>query len=84
MFINEINELKLKKPISVKMGISYISTAKIGGNRFYGEGKTEEEAISDLKIAIYDMHHYLCGNGNNVEYTKQGKATKEKFLSSFE
>jgi len=82
MFINEIKELKLIFPISVEIGVSHIATAKIGSNEFYGEGKTVEEAIENLKTAIYDMHHSLCSD-DNVMYTKQGKATKEKFLSSF-
>jgi len=84
MFIKDIgNELKLKKPLSVEVGISYVSTVKIGGNYFYGEGKTEEEAIGDLKIAIYDMYHYLSGDDDEL-LTEDGKVGKERFLFSFQ
>jgi len=78
MFINEINDKKLKKPLEVTICKQFI--AENEELSMFGQGDTEEEAVEDLKSALLDIYEDLLtddGFDNSDEYAK-------KFLAYFE
>jgi len=78
MFINEIFDKKLKKPLEVKVSKTYI--AENEDLELYGEGDTESEAIEDFKVAVMDIYE------SSIIYDKYhlGKAYKNKFMEYFD
>ena len=77
MFITEINGKKLKKPLEVKVSISYI--AEVEDPEFYGDGCTEEKAIEDLKLAIEGMYRFFKEHKDEFDNEEQ----KKKVLGLF-
>ena len=72
MFINEIKDKKLKKPLEVEIQHTYVATND--DLSLYGEGSTEEEAIADLKEALLDIRDDLLsdeGFDNKDEYARK-------------
>ena len=77
MLINEINGKKLKKPFEVKISKQYI--AENEELEIFGQGDTEEEAVEDIKLILWDIYEDLStddGFDNSDEYAK-------KFLAYF-
>jgi len=78
MFINEIGDKKLKKPLEVKISKQYI--AENEELELFGQGDTEEEAVEDIKSVLTDIYEDLLtddGFDNSDGYAK-------KFLAYFE
>jgi len=78
MFINEIGDKKLKKPLEVTITKQYI--AENEELEIFGQGDTEEEAVEDLKSTLLDIYEDLLtddGPDNSYGY-------KKKFLAYFE
>jgi len=79
MFINEIQDKKLKKPLEITITKQYI--AENDDLELFGEGNTEEEAVADLKEAFSDIYEDLL---TVDKYTDSGKEYRDKFLSYVE
>ena len=79
MFINEIGDKKLKKPIEITITKQYI--AENDDLELFGEGNTEEEAVEDLKEAFLDIYEDLL---TVDKYTDSGKEYRERFLAYFD
>ena len=77
MFINEIGDKRLRKPLEVAISKTYI--AENEDLELYGEGNTEEEAVADLKEAFLDIYEDLLII--DEEFTKSGDEYKKRFLS---
>jgi len=78
MFISEIQGKPLKKPLEVTITKQYIA-----GNEeleIFGQGDTEEEAVTDLKEALLDIYEDLL---TVDKYTDSGKEYKDKILAYF-
>ena len=78
IFITEINGKRLKKPLEVKVSISYI--AEVEDPEFFGDGETEEEAVEDLKSAIEGMYRFFKEHEDEFGAEEQ----KKQILGLFE
>ena len=80
MFISEIGDKRLKKPLEITISKTYI--AENEDLALYGEGNTEEEAVADIKEAFLDIYEDLTNV--DEEFTEGGDEYKKNFLEYFD
>ena len=78
MFINEVGDKPLKKPLEIEICKSFVATND--DLELFGEGNTEEEAVADLKEAFLDIYEDLL---TVDKYTDSGKEYRDKILAYF-
>jgi len=79
MIIKEIDGIKLKKPLKIKMKIYYV--AETNGYDFFGEGVTKEKAIKCFKVNIKGTYKYF--QKNKDDDTDEGREWANKYIDLF-